>query len=391
MDLIRHVPPSLVWPAQFCAFTIAATFIVSVITGNVSQVDRLWTFLPTIYTAYYAFLPLFPNHQSFFLEPFTPKALGWSVATQYSPRALLMFGLVFIWMCRLSYNTYRRGLFNPSDEDYRWQVLRGQLHPVLFQITNLVFIAGIQNVLLLLLGLPTRTAAMQAPASLAPSDYALAAAALVVLAVEFTADNQQYAFHAYKHAHFAKKAGKVEESEYNPAEQWPGARLNWKPEDAERGFVTRGLWAYSRHPNFNCEQGFWWIITLFPLLAPEPPHLPSEHDFPPLRTVLISLASPDLRKPLFDVLYTALYPTMIHLLPAIALSALFFSSTLFTESISAKKYPKAYTAYQKRVGMFTPSGTLCKKIKLYLFASRQARDEIDRLVWGPVERADKTE
>jgi hypothetical protein len=27
-----------------------------------------------------------------------------------------------------------------SDEDYRWAILRAQLHPVLFQIVNLTFI-----------------------------------------------------------------------------------------------------------------------------------------------------------------------------------------------------------------------------------------------------------
>lgn len=64
-------------------------------------------------------------------------------------------------MFRLSYNTWRRGLFNlyvlPSpgsffprcadfeaihskDEDYRWVVLRKQIPLWLFQITNLVFI-----------------------------------------------------------------------------------------------------------------------------------------------------------------------------------------------------------------------------------------------------------
>ena len=136
-------------------------------------------------------------------------------------------------------------------------MLRSTVSPLLFQVTNLFFIAGIQNVLLLLLGLPVRTAAFQADRELAPSDYALAALALTILAIEFTSDNQQFAFHAYKHAHLAKKNGKVDAKEYDAGEHWPGSRLHWKPEDAERGFVTRGLWRYSRHPNFLCEQSFW--------------------------------------------------------------------------------------------------------------------------------------
>lgn len=123
------VPPYLDWPAQFCLLLTVVTWLLSIVTSNVSQVDRLWTFLPTIYTAYYALLPLWPNAQSYPFVPYAPKELGWTTVKDYSPRALLMFGLIIIWMCRLvfshislfplsdnvsrlSYNTHRRGLFN---------------------------------------------------------------------------------------------------------------------------------------------------------------------------------------------------------------------------------------------------------------------------------------
>ena len=69
------------------------------------------------------------------------------------------------------------------------------------------------------------------------------------------------------------------------------------------------------------------IITLFPLLAPESPQLPAQ--------------------PLANT--TSLWP----LAPALVLCSLFFSSTLFSESISASKYP-AYKLYQQRVSMFVP-------------------------------------
>jgi len=204
MDLLNAIPAQYRWPAQFCVFSTVVTYTLSVITSNVSQVDRVWTFLPTIYTAYYALLPLWPNEQPFILCPYTPKELGWATARDFSPRAVLMFSLVFIWMCRLSYNTYRRGLFNLKDEDYRWAVLRKQLPPWLFQVTNLTFIAATQNFLLLLLGLPTRVAAtLQPHTPLAPSDLVLASLALVVLVLEFTSDNQQFAFQTYKHAFFS--------------------------------------------------------------------------------------------------------------------------------------------------------------------------------------------
>ncbi|KDR78943.1 hypothetical protein GALMADRAFT_244605 [Galerina marginata CBS 339.88] len=383
-----NLPDYLDWPVQFCLFTTAATWLASLITSNVSQVDRLWTFLPTIYTAYYALLPLLPNEQPYLLVPYAPKGLRWTSVRDFSPRALLMLGVVFTWMCRLSYNTYRRGLFSLKDEDYRWAVLRKQLHPVLFQITNLTFIAFIQNVLLLLLGLPTYVASvLQSHTPLTQSDYALAAFALTVLAFEFTADNQQFAFHAYKHAYLAnfKLNGKGKEDEvvkpYNAQEQWPGARLAWTPDDARRGFITRGLWRYSRHPNFACEQSFWWIITLIPLLSSSPPYLfPGIPALGPFRiTVMPSPEIPSWDK--MTVLNTTILPTLGYLLPALALSSLFFSSTIYTEAITKSKYTEAYAAYQTRVGMFTPLETLFKALKLK-FLDGEKEKRVESLVWG---------
>ena len=73
----------------------------------------------------------------------------------------------------------------------------------------------------------------------------LGALALADIAMEFVADNQQYSFQTYKHTGVLTKG------------DWPSARIHWTPRDAKRGFVTRGLWAWSRHPNFFCEQAFW--------------------------------------------------------------------------------------------------------------------------------------
>ena len=98
-----NLPAYLDWPAQFCLFSTLATYVASLITSNVSQVDRLWTFLPTIYTAHYALLPLLPNSQSFWLVPYSPKELGFSSVKDYSPRALLMLSLVCVWMTRLAF------------------------------------------------------------------------------------------------------------------------------------------------------------------------------------------------------------------------------------------------------------------------------------------------
>jgi steroid 5-alpha reductase family enzyme len=33
--------------------------------------------------------------------------------------------------------------------------------------------------------------------------------------------------------------------------------------DVKRGFLTSGLWRYSRHPNFFCEQMVWWTVYAY--------------------------------------------------------------------------------------------------------------------------------
>ncbi|KAI0714446.1 DUF1295-domain-containing protein [Cerioporus squamosus] len=327
----KGIPPTSQWPVKFCLYTTAAAWILGVVTGNVSQVDRVWTFLPTIYTAYYALLPLWPTTSPLPLFPYVPESVNPEIVQKFSPRALLMFGLTLaVRVDVLSYNTWRRGLFNLKDEDYRWEILRQKLPSWLFQVVHLVFIAFIQNVILFVLAVPAQIAALQQPARLSTSDYVLAALALVDIAAEFVADNQHYSFQTYK------RTGVHEKNE------WPGARIQWTPADAKRGFVTRGLWAWSRHPNFFCEQSFWVLMNLFPLLAPESPRLP--------------------KLPLHSL--TPLWP----LVPTITICSLFFSSTRFTESISAAKYP-AYAAYQDRVSMFL----------------RGKKEQVDRLVYGQLE------
>ncbi|KAG6896508.1 hypothetical protein C0992_007741 [Termitomyces sp. T32_za158] len=364
-ELFAKTPPGYQWPAKFCATVTVVVWIASLITSNVSQVDRLWTFLPFIYAGYYALLPLWPQEPSFFLCPYTPKNLGWTIARDFSPRAVLMLGLVFLWMIR-------------HDEDYRWAILRDKVPAWFFQVINLTFIAATQNVLLLLLSFPIKTASTFQPHTpLATSDYVLAVLALVDLAFEFTADNQQWAFHQYKHAHLAAEKGTSEVEPYDKRKQWFGARLDFTPSDAKRGFVTRGLWAYSRHPNFLCEQSFWWIITLFPLLSSSKPDLISTsfpwHLIPTFSDILQNF--PDTFYPLLSHLCRPLSD----LAPAFALSLLFFSSTLFTESISVGKYPKEYKAYQERVGMFSPLRTWEKGLVL---GWRGRKKEADDIIWG---------
>lgn len=72
---------------------------------------------------------------------------------------------------------------------------------------------------------------------------------------------------------------------------------------------------------------------------------------------------------------TPLWP----LVPPLSLCVLFASSTHLTEAISASKYPRAYAAYQQRVGMFSPVVTAVKGVWL---AVRGSKARADELVWG---------
>ncbi|KAG8728603.1 hypothetical protein FRC11_010662 [Ceratobasidium sp. 423] len=210
------------------------------------------------------------------------------------------------------------------------------------------------------MALPVHHALFQRDLPLTTSDYGLAALTITVLAIEFTADNQQYAFQSFKHSRPsandpAATSGDVQ-SDRKPqgqsgANAWPGARMEWTDEDVKRGFVTKGLWAWSRHPNFLCEQTFWYLQALFPILA---------------STSLTEATDPDT--------ITALWP----LVPPLALSALFIASTSFTESISSGKYPE-YKAYQSRVGMFSPTDTLWKGLLLRV---RGQLEKVNEIVYG---------
>ena len=83
--------------------TAMVCFPVSEITGNYSQVDKLWSLMPVVYS--FIALAAFPT-----------------------PRILIMSILVTIWGFRLSYNFSRKGGYNiipwKGEEDYRWKFVR---------------------------------------------------------------------------------------------------------------------------------------------------------------------------------------------------------------------------------------------------------------------------
>jgi steroid 5-alpha reductase family enzyme len=108
--------------------------------------------------------------------------------------------------------------------------------------------AIIQNLVLLAVTLPVYEAVKQPHTPLETSDYVLFIAGLMTNAIEIVANNQLQSFHKYK------ATGEIGKN------RWTGVNIQWTPEDAKRGFITKGLWAWSRHPDFLCEQVCWVSI-----------------------------------------------------------------------------------------------------------------------------------
>ena len=223
---------------------------------------------------------------------FAVSAIG---AGKDAVRLIVMALLATAWGARLTFNFARKGGYTGM-EDYRWAILRGRMRPWQFQLFNVFFIVLYQNALLVLITLPAYIA-WQNPAPFTGWDAAFSALFVALLIGETIADQQQWDFHRAKRA--------------------AGGTL-------EPGFATSGLFRYSRHPNFFFEQAQWWVFYAIGAVA--------------------AVASG------LGFWGGAVNATI---LGAILLSLLFVGSTIFTESISASKYP-AYAEYRRATSMLVP-------------------------------------
>ncbi|MHC2998706.1 DUF1295 domain-containing protein [Microbacterium sp. HJ5] len=255
--------------------TCAFCWIASLITRDTSWVDRLWSIVPVVYVWIFAVAGI--------------------VAGEDAVRLLVMAVLVTAWGARLTFNFARKGGYSGM-EDYRWAILRARMSPVQFQLFNVFFIVLYQNALLVLITLPAYIA-FQHPLPFTGWDAAFSALFAAFLIGEFVADQQQWDFHQ------AKKAA--------------GGAL-------EPGFLTTGMFAYSRHPNFFFEQAQWWALYAIGATAAVSGGL-------------------------------GLWGGAVNwtILGAALLTILFIGSTIFTESITASKYP-AYADYRRTTSMLVP-------------------------------------
>ncbi|EKD32069.1 MAG: integral membrane protein [uncultured bacterium] len=205
-------------------------FLVSEITRNYSQVDKLWSLMPIAYAG--ITLSVFPD----------------------SPRLWLMTILVAIWGFRLSYNFSRKGGYNKipwrGEEDYRWSIMREQ--PALkgrlrFGIFNLLFISLYQQLLIMLFSTPLLLAAQFNEKPFTFFDAIPAFFMLMFIITETIADNQLFSFQKQKQ-NLLPKESRFEKSH-------------------KQGFISQKLFSIVRHPNFASEQAIWISFYFFGVVA----------------------------------------------------------------------------------------------------------------------------
>jgi len=158
-------------------------------------------------------------------------ALAYAVAEDAGPRVLLMLALLWIWAIRLAlYVTARnRG----HGEDRRYVAIRQRNEPG-FDMKSLYLVFGLQAVLAWIVSWPV-LAAVSNPAPLNAVDIVGAVITAGGIVIEALADAQL--------ARFLRE----------PRQQ--GAVMD------------RGLWSWSRHPNYFGECCVWWGLGLMALSA----------------------------------------------------------------------------------------------------------------------------
>ncbi|KAF2158896.1 hypothetical protein M409DRAFT_30602 [Zasmidium cellare ATCC 36951] len=299
-EALKHLYMSTNPAISGLAFAIA-TFpiflVVSEINKNYSQVDRVWSIFPTLFNIHYALWARLNGLPTTRLD----NVLAFSV----------------LWSIRLTFNYWRKGGYEIGSEDYRWELIKKYIGQPAFFLLNVVFIASIQPILLWAVTLPTYVLLLTSriKPEMGGSDLIFSRLLIAMVVFEYFADGQMWNFQQ------AKK-------EYQKTAKVPAG---WTRAQMDRGFVTTGLWKYSRHPNFAAEQSIWILLYLW-------------GSFESYKYWNWTVAG------------------------TIAYSLVFQGSTPITEWISGGKYPE-YQVYQQRVGMFVPK----------LFGNRWNEQEMERL------------
>ncbi|MEA3642678.1 MAG: DUF1295 domain-containing protein [Lamprobacter sp.] len=193
--------------AVVLALAIGA-WLISIPARNVSLVDSLWSLFFLILTMVY---------------------ITW--APTLAPRAYIVLFLVTVWATRLSVFITLRNRGQP--EDRRYQAMRAENEPG-FWLKSLYLVFGLQAILAWVISLPL-LGGILGSTPLGWLDYLGVLLWLIGFGFEAIGDQQLAAFKAHP---------------------------------LSRGQVLdRGLWRYTRHPNYFGEACIWWGFYLFAVAA----------------------------------------------------------------------------------------------------------------------------
>jgi steroid 5-alpha reductase family enzyme len=201
---------SLGWAALAVAALMLLTWALSIRLRDVSIIDPVWG--PA-----FAILAL----------------IAALIGTGCAGRRWLLLALTAIWGLRLGWHLTRRKL-SDHEEDRRYGAMRAA-HPSNFALWSLFWVFTVQGVLVLVVSLPVQVAA-QAGGRLTAAIVPGLVVYLVGLGFESVGDAQLARFRA---------------------------------DPANRGQVMdRGLWRYTRHPNYFGDACIWWGLWLVAAPAP---------------------------------------------------------------------------------------------------------------------------
>ena len=200
--------PIALWGLALIAVLALCTWIASLVRRDVSLVDRMWSLM------------------------IAGPAFVYAAQTSWAtPRAIAVQVLLLAWGVRLAaYITWRNW---GHGEDRRYQEIRARNQPS-FAFKSLYLVFALQMVLAWIVSAPT-LAALAGKRDSGALDIAGIVVALVGFLFEAIGDAQMAAF---------------------------------KRDAANKGQVMdRGLWRWTRHPNYFGEACFWWGVWLIALAA----------------------------------------------------------------------------------------------------------------------------
>jgi len=188
-------------------------YIIGMIAKNSSFYDPYWSVAPIIIASFYIFFPYSSNVELI--------------------RKIIIFILISVWSVRLTFNWIRqwKGL---KHEDWRYSDLRIK-YGKNFWFFNLIGVHLMPTFVVYLGTISLYPALSLGAKSFGVIDIIATAITLIAIVIETLADQQLHNFR--------------------------------KTRENPQQIITRGLWAFSRHPNYFGEILFWWGLFIFALSA----------------------------------------------------------------------------------------------------------------------------